>query len=318
MTINDVEFSADLKEIIDELVLQLRANDIQYIQKTINTPSDLMVTCPYHKEGMERKPSAGIRKSDGQFHCLACGEVHSLPEVISHCFGKDMTGMFGWNWLLKNFASVEVENRKRIQLDYTRTEQRIKPKLQYVSEEELDSYRYYHEYWTKRKITSEWLIELFDLGYEPVTKSITFPNRDINGNCLFVAKRSVKTKFFNYPKDVQKNVYGLYEIKKMCSPQDDIDVYLGGELIQQFHSDKMTSMPNEIIICESMIDALTCWEFGKFAVALNGLGTVPQMQELRDFPCRKYILATDMDERGLKAREFIKKSLRNKIVTEYL
>ena len=66
-----------------------------------------------------------------------------------------------------------------------------------------------------------------------------------------------------------------------------------------------------------MIDALTCWVYGKPAVALNGLGNKLQMQQLREMPNRKFILATDMDEAGLRAREFIKAALRNKIVTEY-
>lgn len=34
-------------------------------------------------------------------------------------------------------------------------------------------------------------------------------------------------------------------------------------------------------------------------------------------PCRKFILATDMDEAGLKARKRIKANIRNKLVTEY-
>ena len=316
MTINDVEFSVNINEIITELVAQLRANKIQYIQKTIDTPRNLQICCPYHKDGMERRPSAGIKKSDGTFHCMACGEVHSLPEMISHCFGKNDGGLFGWTWLLKNFASVEIENRKSIELDYERKPKAVK-KQEYVTEEELDKYRYYHDYWTKRKITNNALIELFDLGYDKETDCITMPNRDINGNCVFVARRSTKTKYFNYPKDVKKPVYGLYEIKKICSPQDDIDVYLGDKLIQEFRTNHMTAIPNEIIICESMIDALTCFEYGKIACALNGLGTEYQFDILRNFPCRKYIIATDMDARGLDARENIKRALKGKIITEY-
>lgn len=295
MTINDVEFSADVNEIINELVVQLRANKIHYIQKTIDTPRNLQICCPYHKFGEERRPSAGIKKSDGTFHCMACGEVHSLPEMISYCFGKEDGGLFGWTWLLKNFASVEIENRKSIELDYERKTKAVEQQ-EYVTEEELDKYRYYHPYWTKRKITNEKIIELFDLGYDKITDCITMPNRDLKGNCVFVARRNTKTKYFNYPKDVKKPVYGLYEIRQLIQQGKQID---------------------EVIICESMIDALTCYEYGKTAVALNGLGTEEQFKQLRDFPCRKYILATDMDSAGLKAREHLKRALRGKIVTEY-
>ena len=303
MRIDNVEFSADLQEILNELVMQLRANDIPYIQKMVPTTTDVQICCPYHKGGMERSPSAGIRRSDGLFHCFACGEVHSLAEVISHCFGKDSTGFFGWNWLLKNFASVALENRKPLKLNYTRSTIDVTQQVTFVPEEELDRYRYYHPYWSKRKIEHNWILDLFDLGYDRETDCITMPNRDINGNCLFVARRSVKTKYFNYPPKVKKPVYGLFEIKKMMENRES-------------WYDKYNF--NEIIICESMIDALTCFEYDRLAVALNGLGTPEQFEELRKFPCRKYIIATDMDARGLDARKRIKKELYGKIVTEYV
>lgn len=308
MVINDVMFSADLETILNELVAELRLNGIPYIQKMIPTVNDIQICCPYHNSGMERKPSAGIRKSDGLFHCFACGEVHSLPEVISHCFGKDPMGMFGWNWLLKNFATIGVENRKDINLDLSR-KSGLKTDKTYVSEEELEKYRYTHPYMYKRRLTDA-IIEKFDIGYDKDTECITFPNRDINGNCVFVARRSVRTKFFSYPEGVEKPVYGLYELNKVMTQASKIAT-----------SDEPGSWKtyvSEIIICESMLDALTCWVYGKPAVALNGIGTDAQIRDLKSFPCRKYILATDMDSAGLKARIRLKKSLSNKIVTEYV
>ena len=52
-------------------------------------------------------------------------------------------------------------------------------------------------------------------------------------------------------------------------------------------------------------------------MALNGLGNDLQFKQLNSMPCRKFILATDMDEAGLKARKRIKNALKNKLVTEY-
>ena len=301
MIINNVQFNCELHEIITELQSQLALNNIPLIQKTNDTNNDIMVQCPYHGNGQERKPSAGIRKSDGQFHCFACGETHSLQEVISHCFGyNDVFGQWGWKWLNKNFATVQVENRKSLELNLTR--QRKKPdKIEYVTEEELDSYRYYHPYWKKRGITDETLFELFDLGYDKHTQCITFPVRDINGNTLFVARRSVKTKFFNYPQGVEKPLYGLYELyHKNLYELSVIDEF-----------------PDEVIVCESMLDALTAWQFGRYAVALNGTGTELQFKQLRELPCRKLIIATDNDKAGKKARRRIKENVTNKLLFEY-
>lgn len=308
MKINNVEFNAELEEILNELQRELHINQIPLLNKMKGTTSDIMVTCPYHSLGQEKRPSAGIRRDDGMFHCFACGEVHSLPEVISHCFGKDDSGLFGWKWLLNKFGTVGVEERKDVVLDFNRymgntdiSGIRNKEFGGYITEEELDSYRYIHPYMYERGLTDE-VIEIFDIGYDASTQSITFPVKDVHGNCLFIARRSVKNKWFNYPKGVEKPLYGLYELYSL---------YIDGFFVNQIPND-------EVIVCESMLDALSFWTVGKCAVALNGLGNELQFKQLRELPCRKIILATDMDERGLSARKRIRFNLQNKkIVTEY-
>ena len=304
MIINDVQFNAELIDILIELKAELNSNGIELIRKYKEGPTHIQICCPYHNNGQERRPSAGIRKEDGIFHCFTCGEVHSLPEVISYCFGHtdDVVGKFGWQWLLKNFATVQVEERKSLSLDMYRYGQEVvdglKEGLGFVSEKELDKYRYIHPYMYKRGLTDD-IIELFDVGYDAETDCITFPIRDIEGNCLFIARRSVKSKFFNYPEGVEKPLYGLYELYETLSC-------------------KYAIFP-DIAVCESMLDALSFWTVGKYAVALNGLGNELQFKQLRDLPCRKIILATDSDERGMAARKRIRQNMQNrKIITEYL
>ena len=304
MIINDVQFNCELEDILTELISQLRANGINLIQKHKDGPTHIQICCPYHANGMERRPSAGLRKSDGIFHCFACNETHSLSEVISHCFGQDddVVGKFGWQWLLRNFATVQVEERKDVELDLRRPDFMTKclniyvsPK--YVSEEELDKYRYFHPYMYKRGLTDE-IIELFDIGYDKDTDCITFPVRDVNGNTLFIARRSVKSKFFNYPNGVEKPLYGLYELLKFQYNRGGIQ---------------------EVIVCESMLDALSFRTVGKYAVALNGVESELQIKQLKELPCRKIILATDSDEKGMLARQRIRKKIGNrKLITEYI
>ena len=296
MQINDFIFNVELEEVLEELRHQLAMNGVEYLQKEPKqSGNSLQIQCPYHGDGKERRPSAGIRKSDGMFHCFACNEIHTLPEVISFCFGKvdDYVGAFGWKWLLKNFAVVQVEERKDVELDLSRDVKINDTKVQYVEEVELDSYRYIHPYMYKRRLTDE-IIDLFDIGYDRNSRCITFPVRDISGGTLFIARRSVNSKFFNYPKDVVKPVYGLYELKITGKEHEDI------------------------IVCESMLDALTAWVYGKPAVALNGLGNELQFEQLRKLPTRKLILATDNDNAGMLARKRIRKAIPNKIISEYV
>ena len=293
MEINHTIFNTDLMEILIELQNQLAANGISLLGHMRQTGHNVMVACPYHGNGQERRPSAGIDMRDGTFHCFACGQVHTLPEVVSFCFSKDdILGQFGWEWLLKNFLTIQVESRKEIPLELSRNHNQTENR-QYVSDAVLDSFRYTHPYHYKRKLTDE-IVEKFDLGFDKETNCITFPVRDISGNTLFVAKRSVQTKFFNYPMNAEKPVYGLYELSQL------------------------PKYPKEVIICESMIDCLTAWVYGKYAVALNGLGNELQFKQLNEMPCRKFILATDMDEAGRNARVRIRKNIKGKIVTEYI
>lgn len=301
--------TADVEDIISKLKAVLETKGIERFYKNNDTPNNLMVCCPFHKEGQERNPSMGILKSDGTCHCFACGWVGSLSEMISNCFGYDDMGLYGDKWLIKNFLTLEVEERDDIELDMernSRSNNSAYSNKKCISEEELDSYRYIHPYMYKRKLTDE-IIELFDIGYDKKKQCLTFPVRDIDGNTLFIARRSVRTKYFNYPRGVEKPLYGLYELYKT-----------NGEKNYKNSNLKGTWRHNTIIICESMIDALTCWVYGKPALALNGLGNELQFKQLRNLPCRSLILATDNDKAGIDARLRISENVPNKIIYQYM
>ena len=146
MIINGIPFITDLSTILNELKDQLILNNIELLGTIRDSGDNLMVSCPYHKNGAERKPSCGIRKSDGQVHCFTCGATHSLQEMISHCFGyaNDLVGAKGWEWLCKNFLTVSIEERKGIDLDVERNSCSIsnsdKYSSNYISDEEIDKY----------------------------------------------------------------------------------------------------------------------------------------------------------------------------------
>ena len=212
-------------------------------------------------------------------------------------------GSFGWQWLVKNYLSISIEERKPIKLNLDRNSTHSKTEENYVSEEELDSYRYIHPYLEQRGIVDEDIIELFDLGYDRNTHSITFPIRNVEGRCLFIARRSVRSKFFNYPEGVEKPLYGLYELHKCIHSRERI---LKSEYVN----------PNEVWVCESMIDCILLWQSHKWAVAMNGLGNKLALQQLQDLPVRALVLATDNDEAGLNARDRIKSIIKNKIIYE--
>lgn len=294
MKIDETTINADALEIVTQLKEQLAERGIFLFAKFFDSGEDIMCCCPYHKNGQERRPSAGIRKSDGLFHCLACGETHSLPEVIGHCFNSDI--VFGYKWLSDNFDRVIEQGRQPINLNLTREPIKKTQEIQGVSEEELDTYRYIHPYMYERGLTDE-IIEKFDIGYDKTTDSITFPVRDANGNCLFVARRSVNAKFFELPKGITKPLYGMYELTHT----------------QGFG----VKYPVKLYVCEGLFDCLRLWCNNKLAVAGFGcLFNSYQIKQIQDLPIRSVVLALDNDEAGWKANERLRKFLTNKLVTE--
>lgn len=328
MQISDTIINAELSDVLGELQRQLAINHIPYLKKTIDGGRNIMVQCPYHGNGQERKPSAGIRKSDGIFHCFACHEVHTLPEVISYVFGwDDMFGQQGMKWLIRNFTAIRIEERQDVQIDLERNNTANKnnalgnnnsDKPQWVSEEELDSYRYYHIYWRQRGITDDNIIELFDLGYDKQTDSITFPVRDVDGHCLFVATRKVKQKIFSYPKGVEKPLYGLYELYYMVYAKGGFGYTMNGPADgdKEYKVTATMNFPTDLFITESMIDCILLWQAGHYAVALNGTGSELQYWQLRKLPVRHFILATDNDKAGRLAKDKIRQNVKGKLITK--
>lgn len=278
--------------IIEALQAEIHAKGINKLNSVKKSHDNIMVSCPNpaHKGGAERKPSCGILTVDkgkdkaGTAHCFACGYVASLEEFVSNCFGLEDAGVYGRNWLLKKFSLGDSAVRAPIELNLSR----VKPTATYVTEEELDKYRYVHPYMYKRKLTDE-IIEKFDVGYDENTLCLTFPVWDAKGNCVFVARRSVKTKFFNYPRDVFKPIYALN--------------FLGMK-------------DRSVIVCESIINALTCWCYGVPAIALIGTGNYEQYKILKACGVRKFVLALDGDEAGYKARARFRRYVTGKMVTD--
>lgn len=315
--LQDTIIQSDTQSVLDMLKFDLAQHGVDRFHIFRNNGDNIQTNCPFHKNGQERKPSFGVNGDIDKCHCFACGWSGTIEEMISELYGYQDEGKFGKRWLIKRFNTVEIETRPNIMEGFRDRNNEIlynknlvqsyKDSIQVskqdgrqgtarvgrqeITEEELDKYRYIHPYMYERKMDDR-VIEIFDVGYDKETECITFPIRDKNGNCLFVARRSVNTKFFSYPQGVEKPVYGLYELYQL------------------------DEFPKEIYICESMIDAITIWCYDKYAVALNGLGNDLSITQLNNLPNRTFILATDKDDAGRKARIKLKNKLSNKIIKE--
>lgn len=295
----------EILKLLREQVLQRTGKEL--FHKIKRTGNNIMVCCPHHNNGQEKRPSCGIltkrigNTAPGTVHCFACGYKDTLEGMISKCFGYSGDD-YGVKWLTENFVDDPTYSRPSLLSNIQRNTQ--KNTVKYITEEELSKYRYFHPYMFKRKLTKE-VIEKYDVGYQKdfiVYKDkitgytindevVTFPVKDLKGNCLFVSRRSITGKTFYLPEEMEKPVYGIYELPKGCK---------------------------QVIICESVFNALTCVVYGRSAVALFGTGTPYQIDILNKLPVRKYILALDPDEAGEKGTQRLKRGLKNKLLGKLL
>lgn len=311
--LDGIPILADEYEILTTLRDQvLEQQGRQILRKIKKTGNNIMVCCPIHANGQERKPSCGISTVDGKVtkagtvHCFACNYVDTLQGMISKCFGYMNDDTFGKNWLLQNFVTGELDNRPHIKVDINRN-RNVKPVINYVSEEELASYRYIHPYMYQRKL-NDYVIEKYDVGYQkdfvlvtknedgtekkwPPVECLTFPVRDEKGNCLFVSRRAIYNKNFFLPPNIQKPVYGIYELPKDC---------------------------RTVIVCESVINALTCVVYGFPAVALFGTGDTWQVEQLNKLNVRKLVLGLDPDKAGAKGIYRLQKAIKGKMLSKLI
>jgi DNA primase len=307
--LQDTIIQTDTQSVLDMLKFDLAQHGVDRFHIFRNNGENIQTNCPFHKNGQERKPSFGVNGEIDKCHCFSCGWAGTIEEMISELYGYQDEGKFGKRWLIKRFNTVEIETRPNIMEgfngrnnitirnnnDIHRFKQPIqgdKSSEQYsgeITEEELDKYRYIHPYLYQRGLTDE-IIERFDIGYDRERKEITFPVRDIEGRCVFIAGRSTERKFFRLPKGLDKPVYQAYRFQY-------------GEY-------------KEAYITESFLNCLTCWKYDKPAMAMIGTGNQKQYEILNKLPVREYILAFDPDEAGRKATERFRKNVHGKIIKE--
>ena len=308
--IDDTIIQASTEDVINTLRFDLAQKGLNRFAIVRLNGENLQSNCPFHKNGQERKPSFGVNGEIDKCHCFSCSWSGTIEEMISELYGYQDEGKFGKRWLIKRFNSVEIETRPNIMEGFhgrniknnilvgmcssSMCSSNIPDKISdnqdtFISDEELDKYRYIHPYMYERKLTDE-IIERFDIGYDRERKEITFPVRDIEGRCVFVAGRSTERKFFRLPQGLNKPLYQGYRfvdgIYKIC------------------------------YVTESFLNCLTCWKYDKPAIAMLGTGNKKQYEILNKLPVREYILAFDPDEAGRKATERFRKNVHGKIIKE--
>lgn len=251
----------------------------------------IMVTCPFHKNHNENKPACGVFKENhggfvaGDFHCFACGSRGSILKLVSKCLGKSEND--AEDWLFNTFGGVrgKILNLKKIELP-TRYSSKKNNRVG-IDERVLEKFDFYHPYMEKRKLSKKY-IDMFRVGYDELTESLTFPVWDEKGRLQFITERSVNSKRFNIPKNVEKPLYLLNFVLKENS--------------------------SLVMITEAQIDAITAWQYGVPCCATMGVPSEHQIELLNKSGIRNLILAFDNDEYGKKFSKMIKSRINSGVL----
>lgn len=270
----------DIKSILSDLksiLLNGKLKDIRYRSDNVR------VTCPVHKDGYENKPSCDIYVGDspdviwGTTHCFTCGFKGQLFDFIAEASDKSVD--WAKKWLKDNFTE-QIITSEILAIDEPIILGNKKTVRKYIAEKELDNYQSWHPYMQKRHLSRD-ICKEYDVKYDPKSDCIIFPVRDLSGKIKFITKRSVSSKKFIIDKDIEKEVYLLYNI--------------------------INKGIKEVYVCESQINALTLLSWGYPAIALLGTGSDYQYSLLKKSGILKYDLCFDGDEAGKKGiTRFIK------------
>lgn len=283
LRVNNKLITTSLQTILEKV---RRDTGDKYLRVIQHSHSGLRITCPFHAGGQERNADCYVNdnpddKLYGVFHCFACGAKGYITDIIKFCFNQDDD--FVCNWLCDNFATTFIEQREilpKIELD-------SQEEKHYLSESEIDKYKYIHPYLLNRGISEE-IIRKFSVGYDEKDNSVVFPVWDDRGNLLFLTRRRVDKKQFLIPDSSVKPVYLLNFIKR----------------------DHITN----VYVVESQINALTLWTWGHPAIALFGTGSKEQYKILNNSGIRSYILCFDGDAAGDSGVRRFKENMSNEVL----
>ena len=273
LEVGNVIINADVEDIIT-----LIQEETDYCYDMSELDNDIMVTCPFHKGGMENKPSLGVNKDTGVYHCFTCGEKGTLIDLVSYTL--DISPQQGVRKLAGEY--IYSSGRRTLDIDLT-----PKKEETFINKTTIQSYIQNNtkslNYLQSRGVVN--IENLFPIGYNITNNSIILYIQDLKGQVIYGKERSISSKRFYNTANVKKSDYlfGAYQVAKFWDRKAPI------------------------WICESEIDALTCWSRGQYAVAIGGSHiSNRQLAILKYLGVKVLVNGLDKDEAGKQGWETIK------------
>lgn len=226
-----------------------------------------MVRCLYHDDS---NASMQFNIETGLWVCFGCGAKGSIKKLERELGLRVIEDQIDVADLIKRLDEISHP-------DFGKSTD-----LPTISENNLLKYKFPTKYWLGRGFTQE-VIDIFDLGYDPLGNIATIPFRDVHGNLQGVIKRyldpDVELKY-KYPKGFKRSLH-----------------MFGSWFVAE--DQEITT----VALVEGSLDAIKCWQAGVPAMAVYGSSvSKTQIKLLRRLGITNIVLFFDDDDAGDKAR----------------
>jgi len=304
-----------------DLLALIRSRGIELRQ---HGSRDYIGICPFHDDG--KTPNFIVSPLKGLFHCMACEVAGNAIQFVQNFDGVSFRHAFE---LLDNGGKLAFQK-----VPARRTKQTTVPKLPCPIDQDGDAAEllgqvvdYYHErlvqfkpaldYLASRGLDDEELIRRYRIGFADRTLGLRLPDKNRKEGAamrsrlqeLGVFRRESGHEHFNgsiiFPiQNQSKQVLGLYgrRIARVTNKGAPVHLYLPGPHKGMFNPEALKH--SEIILCESIIDAMSCIRHGmENATCIFGCqGFTDELFEaIRKANPDAIRLAYDGDESGEKA-----------------
>ena len=303
-----------------DLVALIRARGIE-LKK--HGSKDFIGLCPFHED--TNKPNLIVSPAKGLWHCMACGAAGNPIQFVEKFDGVSFRHAFVLLDEGKALESVEQHTQSTVPrlecpLDLDADDEALtKQVIQYYQERlSAPDGGKARDYLAKRGLDHPDIIKKFQLGYADRTLGLRLPDKNRRSGAA-IRDRLTKLGFYRESGHEHLNgsltipiftaagqvgeVYGRKVTEKLRKGTPD-HLYLPGPHRGIFNPEALTS--RELILCESLIDALTFWANGMESVtAIFGTeGFTDELFEaIKHHQIESIRIAYDADEAGERAAE---------------
>lgn len=289
---------------------------------------DYVIACPFHED---KTPSCVITPKENLFHCFGCGEAGSVIDWVMKTQGVSFR------------HAVEILQQDNPSLAAKPVKHGTTPKLAGVISADAGQQKllhqitaYYHqclldspealEYLAKRGLNHPELIKTFLLGYANRTLGYRLPQKNrAEGKAIReqlqtvgILRQSGHEHFTGSvvfpvvsPGGEIQEIYGRKLLGNRLRKGTPIHTYLPGEHGGVWNVACLAAS-EEIILCESLIDAMTFWVNGfknvTSSYGTNGF-TDEHLSAFRQHQIKRVLIAYDNDEAGNTATEKLTETL---------